>query len=310
MHNEKALYVKHQAYEKTEQLRITPSPGVPISGDLIHKLDIVHPYLEHNSVAENRIIDSPDLINLNSDYSLPALVSSSKNSNQRCEATFDSSVNDKGRIQSGTAIDSVDSARSSDSEVVYWEIADIRATKQVDSECRSVENQLLGPAASAQECIGVLEFGTAERQKQADRKQVGMKTSYPELQIHFHVMTFFSVTPWIVSFAAIVLARHTTRSLPHQRLLQPEPHSFPFVFSAWRLHMIIRDCCVKLQDISEISYGCSSRCFICASTTIAKDKIYIYGKNSLNIAERIVNDKLVNGRPAWTPLVVSGSYAF
>ena len=32
----------------------------------------------------------------------------------------------------------------------------------------------------------------------------------------------------------------------------------------------------------------NSRCFICSSTTIAKDKIYNFGKNSLNIAERIV----------------------
>ena len=35
---------------------------------------------------------------------------------------------------------------------------------------------------------------------------------------------------------------------------------------------------------------CSSRCFISLSTTIAKDKIYIFGKDSLDIAERIVND--------------------
>lgn len=49
----------------------------------------------------------------------------------------------------------------------------------------------------------------------------------------------------------------------------------------------------------------SSRCFFCSLAYIAKDKIYIFGKCSLDIAERIVND-----RPAWTPLVISSCYAF
>ena len=34
----------------------------------------------------------------------------------------------------------------------------------------------------------------------------------------------------------------------------------------------------------------SSRCFIRLSATIAKDKIYIFGKKFFDIAERIVND--------------------
>ena len=183
MQIEKA-FVKHQGHLKTEQSRSTPSPGVLNSGDLIHKLDVVHLHLEHNSVGENKTFDSPNLINLNSDLSLQALVSNSNNSNWKCEATFDSSLNDKAHIQSGTfsaAVDSVESAQSSDSEVVYWEIADIRGTNQVDRECRSVENQLLDPTASTQPCIGVLEFVNTERQRQADRKQVGIKTNYREL---------------------------------------------------------------------------------------------------------------------------------
>lgn len=184
MQIEKASYVKDQAHLKTEQSRSTPSPGVLNSGDMIPKLDIIRLHLEHNSVGENKTIHSPDLINLNSDLSLQALVSNSNNSNWRCEATFDSSVNDKGHIESGTfsaAVDSVESAQSSGSEVVYWEIADIRATNQIDSECRSAENQLLDPTAFTQPCIGVLEFANTERQRQADRKQVGMKTNSREL---------------------------------------------------------------------------------------------------------------------------------
>ena len=165
---------------------------------MIPKLDIIRLHLEHNSVGENKTIDSPDLINLNSDLSLQALVSNSNNSNWRREATFDSSVNDKGHIESGTfsaAVDSVESTQSSGSEVVYWEIADIRATNQVDSECRSAENQLLNRTASTQPCIGVLEFANTEKQRQADSEQVGMKTNYCGLCIHFCVMTLFSVTP-------------------------------------------------------------------------------------------------------------------
>ena len=76
----------------------------------------------------------------------------------------------------------------------------------------------------------------------------------------------------------------------------------------------MRDCRVKLPDISEISYGCinskeigriiSSRCFIRSSATIAKDKIYIFGKKLLDIAERIVNDLLtgLRGLPSWIPV--------
>ena len=49
----------------------------------------------------------------------------------------------------------------------------------------------------------------------------------------------------------------------------------------------------------------SFRCFICSTATIAKDKIYIFEKISLDITQRIVND-----RPAWIPLMVSGYDAF
>ena len=45
----------------------------------------------------------------------------------------------------------------------------------------------------------------------------------------------------------------------------------------------------------------SSRCFIRSSATIAKDKMYIFGKKLLDIAERIANDLLtgLRGLPSW-----------
>ena len=49
----------------------------------------------------------------------------------------------------------------------------------------------------------------------------------------------------------------------------------------------------------------SSRSFFGLSAYIAKDKIYIFGKCSLDIAEGIVNDG-----PVWTPLVISSCHAF
>ena len=55
-----------------------------------------------------------------------------------------------------------------------------------------------------------------------------------------------------------------------------------------------------------------SRCFICSSDTIAKDKIYI-GKNSLDIAEKIVNDLIMTGLhrlPLWFPNFHSSKHIF
>ena len=48
----------------------------------------------------------------------------------------------------------------------------------------------------------------------------------------------------------------------------------------------------------------SSRCYIRSSATIAKDKIYIFGKNLLDITESIVNDLLtgLRGLHSWFPV--------
>ena len=51
----------------------------------------------------------------------------------------------------------------------------------------------------------------------------------------------------IVSFAAVVWVRHATLP-PHQRLLKPEPHSFPFVSTPVALTPISKNVTIAVSQ--------------------------------------------------------------
>lgn len=146
-----------------------------VTEDLHRNFKIHHLHGEHNSVGKNKTIDSPDLINLDSDHSFQAALYNSIGCDGSCDAPVDSLVNNKGRIQNRThpsTVDSVESLRSSGTELVYCEIPDIRGNCQVDSEGVPKENQLLAHVSSAQGCVGVSGFVKSASDREREREQV------------------------------------------------------------------------------------------------------------------------------------------
>ena len=114
---------------------------------------------------------------------------------------------------------------------------------------------------------------------------------------------FYSCNVDSYSHCRAVICVVTQRSSPHkQRLLSFELHSFPFVWTAWRMHVIMRGCtnrgspfdCFEnwrpvifariLRDFTHVKlqrnlYG-RSRCLTCSSAAFANDKIKIFWRRS------------------------------
>lgn len=177
--NKKTLYVKDQEDNRNEPFKCHSSAEKLNTEDFLTKVDTIHIQLEDKSVEENKTIDAPDLINLNSDHSFEAIVCNTKGLDASYNETLNILKNNNEQIQSGTlsaVIDCEDRIRNS-AEVVYCEIADIRGCSQIDSVCRSMETLLVHPVTATRVCTGMLESSNLEITRQRDRNQVGMEAT-------------------------------------------------------------------------------------------------------------------------------------